>query len=60
MAKSNLIFNIRQTIPVSATTGYEFNISNDFETDQVIETTQTESIVLKNDTQLERLEITAT
>lgn len=60
MAQSNLKFNIKETISSSAVAWDTFKISNDFELNEVIETTQTESIVLKNAVQLERMEITAT
>jgi len=60
--QSNTIFNIKQTIPISAGVGYEFEISWDFELGEPIELPIAESIVLKNlaGTQIERLEITAT
>jgi len=60
MAKSNVKFTIKQSISPSMGAGDTFNISKDYELNEEIETTQVESIVIKNEVQLERLEITAT
>jgi len=57
---SNLTFFVKSTLTIASWTGATFNISNDNELDASIELPTETSIVLKNDTQLERMTITAT
>jgi len=58
--QSNTTFYVKETITTALWTGGTFNISNELETDTSIEWTTATSIVIKNDSQLERMTITAT
>lgn len=61
MFKSNLKFFILTRITTAMWTGDTFNISPELENDEVIDTEWEEvSIVIKNETQLERLTVTIT
>lgn len=61
MFQSNSRYYLKSSISASATAGSTFNMSTDFELGLTLETgTDTVSVVLKNATQIERMEITAT
>ncbi|MCP4522163.1 MAG: hypothetical protein GY827_10805 [Cytophagales bacterium] len=60
MAKSNLIFAVRESFTTAKGPGDTFAITEDFELGQVVEITEPTSVVLKNNAQIERFEITAT
>ena len=60
MFLSNVKFLVKSTISSTQGTWTTFNISEDFETGTHIESTSPLSIVLKNQTQIERMTITST
>lgn len=61
MFQSNSRYYLKSTIPSTATTGGTFLLSPDFELGQNLETgTDSVSLVFKNATQIERMEVTAT